>query len=72
MAASILEKQFDQRHMFFFLGLMVHHFFLEISVFHDFLKKTKIHDFPGWFQIPGFSMTVGTLHIDWFDIINDV
>ena len=24
-------------------------------------KKTNIHDFPGWFQIPGFSMTVGTL-----------
>ena len=26
-------------------------------------KKTKIDDFPGWFQISGFSMTVGTLVI---------
>ena len=35
-------------------------------VFHDFSKEDKspwlFHDFPGWFQIIGFSMTVGTLN----------
>ena len=37
-----------------------HDLFLEIAVFHDLFGKDIIHDFPGWFQIPGFSITMET------------